>query len=99
MPERLRTSLISELEHFATGAREDRCRVVSHGPCSLPIMRAPHHPTIRRHLECWVVDCPECRLTPNGGERFVGIGMRLESQLTAERLRENHSGRPITNAG
>ncbi len=61
-------------------------------------MRTPHHPTVRRHHECWVVDCPECRLAAHGGEKFVGIGMRLESHLTAERLRENHAGPTITTA-
>ena len=58
-------------------------------------MRAPHHPTISRHDECWVVDCPECRQAAQGGERFIGIGMLLESRQTAERLRENHAGPQI----
>jgi hypothetical protein len=63
-------------------------------------MRAPHHPTIRRQNdECWVVDCPECRKVPDGGERFVGIGIPLESLQTAERLRENHAGPHIKAAG
>jgi len=62
-------------------------------------MRAPHHPTVRRHDECWVVDCPECRQVAQGGERFIGIGMPLESQLTAERLKENHAGPQITPVG
>jgi len=61
-------------------------------------MRAPHHPTSRRHDECWVVDCPECRQVAQGGERFIGIGMPLESQLTAERLKENHAGPQISPA-
>jgi hypothetical protein len=64
-------------------------------------MRESHHPTIRRHDECWVVDCPECqkaaRATQGGhGDLPIGIGMLLESRLTAERLRENHARRRST---
>lgn len=64
-------------------------------------MRAPHHPTVESLDGCWLVDCPECRQaqlsTPNGDVRLpIGIGMPLESRLTAERLRDNHAGRLAT---
>jgi hypothetical protein len=60
-------------------------------------MREPHHPTIGRSDERWIVDCPECRRAAQGrhggfGELPIGIGMPLESRLTAERLRDNHMG-------
>jgi hypothetical protein len=67
-------------------------------------MRNPHHPTISRHDRSWVVDCPECRSAAQArhdgyGELPIGIGMPLESQLTAERMRDNHGGPQITAAG
>ena len=58
-----------------------------------------HHPTIRAHNGRWVVDCPECQMatrTYRGaaqGDLPIGIGMPLESRLTAERLSENHAAR------
>jgi hypothetical protein len=60
-------------------------------------MREFHHPTIRRHGERWVLDCPECqqdaRARQCGHEELpIGIGMPLESRLTAEMLQENHAG-------
>jgi hypothetical protein len=66
-------------------------------------MRNPHHPTISRHDRGWVVDCPECRSAVRArqdgyAELPIGIGMTLESQLTAERLRDNHAGLQITAA-
>ncbi len=61
-------------------------------------MRAPHHPTIMTMERGWLVDCPECRRDALGGQLPIGIGMLLESKLTAERLRENHAGRPIAAA-
>jgi hypothetical protein len=61
-------------------------------------MRESHHPTIRRLDEWWVVECPECQKVARaryGGREVlpVGIGMPLESRLTAERLKENHARR------
>jgi hypothetical protein len=67
-------------------------------------MRDPHHhPTISRHDDRWVVNCPECRVAARArhdgyGELPIGIGMPLESKLTAERLRDNHSGPHISAA-
>ena len=61
-------------------------------------MRAPHHPTIKMMERGWVVDCPECRRDARGGQLPIGIGMLLESKLTAERLRENHAGPSIAAA-
>jgi hypothetical protein len=60
-------------------------------------MREPHHPTISRYDERCVVDCPECRRAAQWrqggfGELAIGIGMPLESCVTAERLRDNHMG-------
>ncbi len=60
-------------------------------------MREFHHPTIRRHGECWMLDCPECqrdaRARQYGHEELpIGIGMPLDSRLTAEMLQENHAG-------
>jgi hypothetical protein len=56
-------------------------------------MRNPHHPKVSmRNDGAWVVNCPECQRS--GLEVPIGIGLPLDSQLTAERLRENHtSGR------
>ena len=67
-------------------------------------MRTPHHPTIRRHHQCWVVDCPECLQAAQSrneghGDLPIGIGMPLESRLTAERMKENHAGPKIITAG
>ncbi len=59
-------------------------------------MRSQHHPRITMHGKCWVVECPEC--SAYGGQLPIGIGMPLESQLTAERLRDNHAGPQITAA-
>ena len=64
-------------------------------------MRETHHPTIRQHDEWWVLECRECqkaaRARYGGREELpIGIGMLLESRLTAERLRDNHAGRRST---
>jgi hypothetical protein len=59
-------------------------------------MREFHHPTVTRHDECRVLDCPECRQAAQAmryghAELPIGIGMPLESRLTAEMLKENHA--------
>jgi hypothetical protein len=60
-------------------------------------MRHRHHPTVRKRDDGWVVDCPECQRASREGVHFpVGIGILLESRLTAERVRENHAGPPVT---
>jgi len=61
-------------------------------------VRAPHHPTVKTMERGWLVDCAECRRDAREGQLPIGIGMLLESELTAERLRENHAGRPIAAA-
>jgi hypothetical protein len=43
-----------------------------------------------------MLTCSECLGTPED-ELPIGIGIPLESRQTAERLRENHLGRPIMN--
>jgi hypothetical protein len=58
-------------------------------------MRAPHHPTIKTMERGWLVECPECRRDAREEPLPIGIGMLLESKLTAERLRENHAGPAI----
>ncbi len=51
-------------------------------------VRARHHPKAsERNDGSWMVNCPECA---QADEVPIGIGMALESQLTAERLIENH---------
>ena len=54
-----------------------------------------HFPKIaQRPDRTWVVECLQCR---NDGASTVpiGIGMPLQDRETAERLRENHSARPV----
>jgi hypothetical protein len=67
-------------------------------------MRDTHNPTIKRHDGAWMVDCPECRRAlassfDGYGELPIGIGIPLDSELTALRLKQNHerrrSGRPV----
>jgi hypothetical protein len=54
-----------------------------------------HHPTIaQRPDRQWVVECPECR-NDQFSDVPIGIGMPLPDRETAERLRENHSARPV----
>ena len=61
-------------------------------------MRDTHNPTIQKHDKGgWVVDCPECRRalasrSDGFGELPIGIGIRLNSELTALRLKQNHEG-------
>jgi hypothetical protein len=45
-----------------------------------------------------MVDCPECwnalAFSFDGyGDLPIGIGIRLDSELTAQRLKQNHEGR------
>ena len=55
-------------------------------------MRVPHHPRIKAMEKGWLVECPECRHdAPRGGPLPIGIGMLLESKLTAGRVRKNHA--------
>ncbi len=54
-----------------------------------------HHPKIaQRPDRRWVVECPECRSDPTSAVP-IGIGMPLRDRETAERLRENHTARPV----
>jgi len=50
-----------------------------------------------------VVDCPECEAAQSRndghGDLPIGIGMPLESRLTAERMKDNHAGPKIITAG
>jgi hypothetical protein len=61
-------------------------------------VRGTHNPTIQRHNKGgWIVDCPECRRASASsfdgyGELPIGIGIRLDSELTALRLKQNHEG-------
>ena len=57
----------------------------------------PHNPRISATGDGrWVVVCPECE-SSRQQQLPIGIGMRLESRVTAQRLRENHTGRPFSN--
>lgn len=63
-------------------------------------MRETHHPTVKRHDGSWLVDCPECRRAwasrfDGYGELPIGIGIPLDSELTAQRLKQNHEGRRV----
>jgi hypothetical protein len=59
-------------------------------------LRIAHHPNISTTADGrWVVVCPQCEA--HHQPLPIGIGMPLESRLTAERLRENHTGRPLSN--
>ncbi|MGO9853439.1 MAG: hypothetical protein ACLPYY_00120 [Acidimicrobiales bacterium] len=54
-----------------------------------------HFPKIaQRPDRTWVVECPQCRNDP-ASTVPIGIGMPLQDRETAERLRENHSARPV----
>ncbi len=54
-----------------------------------------HNPTIvQRPDSKWVVECLQCNNDP-ASTTPIGIGMPLPDRETAERLRENHSGRPL----
>ena len=62
-------------------------------------MQDPHHPKVsRRNDGCWVVNCPECqRGAHNASEVPIGIGIALDSEVTADRLVANHTSRQIDN--
>lgn len=61
-------------------------------------MRHSHIPAVLKHNPKvlaiadgrWVVVCPECNALSYQQERPIGIGMPLESRLSAERLRKDH---------
>ena len=54
-----------------------------------------HHPSVTQRTDrTWVVDCAECRNDPTSAVP-IGIGMPLQDQETAERLRDNHAGWPV----
>ena len=54
-----------------------------------------HHPTIvERPDSTWVVECRQCS-SDHASTMPIGIGMPLPDRETAERLRENHSPRPV----
>ena len=58
-------------------------------------MQAAHRPVIsQRPDQSWVVDCPQCR-THAESDVPIGIGIPLQDRETAERLRDNHSGRTM----
>ena len=54
-----------------------------------------HEPKVsRRNDGSWIVHCSECLRSPDG-EYPIGIGMPLNSRLTAERLKANHMSEPL----
>ena len=54
-----------------------------------------HHPTIAQGPDTtWVVECPQCRNDLTSAVP-IGIGMPLQDKETAERLRDNHTARPL----
>jgi hypothetical protein len=56
---------------------------------------ARHDPKVsQRNDGSWIVNCSECLRSPDD-ERPIGIGIALSSRLTAERLKENHTSRPL----
>jgi hypothetical protein len=58
-------------------------------------MQAAHHPIIsERPDRSWVVECPQCRRDMHA-DVPIGIGLPLRDKETAERLRDNHSGRAL----
>jgi hypothetical protein len=58
-------------------------------------LRTCHDPKVsQRNDGSWIVNCSECLRSPDV-ERPIGIGMPLNSRLTAERLKENHMSRPL----
>jgi hypothetical protein len=63
-------------------------------------VRETHYPTIQRQEGTWTVDCPECRTAlasrfDGFGELPIGIGIPLDSELTALRLKHNHERRRL----
>jgi hypothetical protein len=58
-------------------------------------MLVAHQPTIsQRPDQSWVVECVQCR-NDKQSTTPIGIGMPLKDRETAERLRDNHSGRNL----
>jgi hypothetical protein len=58
-------------------------------------MHPAHHPVIsQRPDHAWVVECPQCRADLQS-DVPIGIGLPLQDKETAERLRDNHSGRSM----
>jgi hypothetical protein len=58
-------------------------------------MPVGHQPTINQRADrCWVVECPQCRNDLHA-DIPIGIGLPLKDKETAERLRDNHSGRAL----
>jgi len=54
-----------------------------------------HHPKIaQRPDRSWVVVCPQCR-NDVASAVPIGIDMPLRDRETAERLRDNHTNRPV----
>jgi hypothetical protein len=54
-----------------------------------------HHPKVTQRADrTWVVECAQCR-NDLVSTVPIGIGMPLRDRETAERLRENHSARPV----
>jgi hypothetical protein len=57
-----------------------------------------HYPTIaQRPDRTWVVECKQCA-NDHVSAVPIGIGMPLLDRDTAERLRDNHSARPVRSA-
>ena len=58
-------------------------------------MQGTHHPSISQRPDgSWVVECLQCR-TDMHSDVPIGIGLPLQDKETAERLRDNHSGRTL----
>jgi hypothetical protein len=56
-------------------------------------MQMPHHPQVsRRNDGRWVLHCPECQRDSRNGSVPIGIGLPVECEDVAVRLRENHVG-------
>ena len=67
------------------------------GSGGLSDLREHHQAKIsQRNDGSWILTCPECLRAPED-ELPIGIGIPLDSRLTAERLRKNHMGHPIRN--
>ena len=59
-----------------------------------PVMQN-HNPTIvERPDGSWVLECRQCR-SDRASAMPIGIGIPLRDRETVERLRENHSPRPV----
>jgi hypothetical protein len=63
--------------------------------CEVVAMQTLHHPKVsERNDGSWIVNCSEYLRSPDG-EWPIGIGMPLDSRLTADRLKANHMSRPL----